>query len=102
MFDLHVLYDDGTEADVTAGQREMAAWELAGHGSSVEAAETKPMAFFRFLAYQALRRLGRLPENKVKGAAMPFEVWSDLVDEVLPPDDESDVDPTTPDQPQEV
>lgn len=103
---LHVHYDDGTEVEVDVGQREMAAWEMAGHGSSIDAGENKPMAFFRFLAYHGLRRAGRLPGNKVKGAAMPFEVWSAQVDQVMPENDDepaepAEVGPTTPDQPQE-
>lgn len=97
MFDLHVTYDDGTEVEVTAGQREMAAWEMAGHGSSGVAADEKPVLFFRFVAWAALKRLGQLPENKVKGAAIPFDAWSQLVDEVWPTDDEEqEADPTTP------
>lgn len=101
MFDLLVKYEDGTEATVSVGQREMAAWELAGHGSSVTVLDTAPMAFFRFAAYKALRRLGQLPENKIKGAVMPFEAWDDLVEEVHEPDEEIEAVPTTPDQPQE-
>jgi hypothetical protein len=102
---LHVIYEDGTEVDVNAGQREMAAWEMAGHGSSVDGAADKPMAFFRYLAWAALKRLGQLPENKVKGAAMPYDVWSQLVDEVWPDDEDeasADLGPTTPEGPQEA
>lgn len=96
MFDLTVKYEDGTEVTVAAGQREMAAWEMAGHGSSVDATDTKPVAFSRFLAYTALRRTRQLPENSVKGTTMPFDVWSDRVDEVLVPDEEeAEADPTT-------
>ena len=103
MFDLHVKYEDGTEVTVTAGQREMAAWELAGYGNSVEARDQRPILFFRFLAFAALRRLRQLPEHPVKGVTYSFDGWSDLVEEAMPADDEDDetADPTTPDQPPE-
>jgi hypothetical protein len=108
VFDLTVKYQDGTEIEVRATQREMVAWEMAGYGSSQDAAATKPMAFFWFLAYAALKRLRQLPPNKVKGTVMPFDIWADTVEEIIPPDLDEDgnvieeaADPTAPDQQQE-
>lgn len=100
MFDIDVRYEDGTEVTVTAGQREMAAWEAAGYGNSVEAKDQRPILFFRFLAYAALKRLRRLPEHPTKGVTYSFDGWSDLVEEAIPDgDDEDEADPTTQGQP---
>lgn len=100
MFDIHVIYEDGTETDVTVGQRDMAAWEQAGYGSSVAGPDEKPVLFFRFLAYTALKRLRQLPPSPVQGVTISFDGWSNMVDEAMPDEEEEAAGPTTPDQPQ--
>lgn len=102
-FELTVLYEDGTEATALAGQREMAAWEREKFGcSSAVAVEEKPILFFRYLAYAALKRTRQLPDSPVKGAGLSFDGWSDLVEEVEPVEDDEAPDPTPEDQPQEA
>lgn len=93
MFELVVTYDNGDTETVAAGQREMAAYEMAGHGSSVTAPDERPMLFFRVLAFYALKRGKRLPAGAGK-----YELWTELVDEVMPTDEKPTADPTTPDQ----
>ena len=93
---LEVLYDDGEVVTVEAGQREMAAYEMAGYGSSGTATDDKPMLFFRVLAFEALRRTGQLRTGTGK-----FELWNKTVDEVMPPEEVtgSGADPTQEGQP---
>jgi len=82
-FVLDVEYDDGTQTQVVAGQREMADWEGQPFGCpSTSAMDRSPMAFLRFLAWSVLRR---------QGERRSYTVWSDNVVEVLPVDDGSDV-----------
>lgn len=96
-FDLNVTYDDGSHTTVTAGQREMAAWEAEPFGcSSAAAMDTKPMMFLRYLAWAALRR--------TTAGVAPYAKWQAGVDEVEAPDDleSTTPDPTNPDQPDAV
>jgi hypothetical protein len=90
-FDLTVTYDDGTTAQVSAGQREMARWEAEDFGcSSLSAMDVKPMTFMQYLAWSALKRAG---EVKV-----PFAKWADTVEEVSDEEDTTPPDPTSPGQ----
>lgn len=91
---LVVTYVDATRPPdtVVAGQREMGAFERdpAIGCSSAKAHELRPVTFLRWLAWAALKR---------RGLKQGFAAWDELVDEVVPPDDEpAEVDPTTPDQ----
>ena len=100
--DLTVTPDAGDPIRVTAGQREMAAWEREPFGcSSIEAGERSPLLFFRYIAYAALRRQRRL--EVVNGRSPTFEAWDAQIDMVVPADDgdedaEAEPGPTQPDQ----
>lgn len=97
-FDATVLYEDGTTAAVTIGQRELAAVEaqpFAGAGGVMT------LLRVRYAAYDALRRTGRLPRDKRQNP-VTFDRWDDLVDEVVADDEDDDEpDPTTPGRPAE-
>jgi hypothetical protein len=99
---LKVTYEDGTTEEVAAGQRELAAWEMADMGSTND----KPILFLFFAAHSVLKKTGRLPVvnsgTKGTGAARPlaFEAWMDTVDEIEDIDTEDAPDPTTQSQPQ--
>jgi len=81
-FTLDVEYDDGTQTQVVAGQREMADWEGQPFGcATTDAMALKPMAFLRFLAWSVLRR---------QGERRSYSVWSDNVVSVFPVDDGDD------------
>lgn len=98
---LTVTAEDGTTTTVTAGQREMAAWEMEHFGcSSAKAGETSPVLFFRYLAYAALKR-----RKEIRAS---FAVWSEGIESVMPeeiPDEQpedarpAEPDPTTPGRP---
>jgi hypothetical protein len=100
-FELVVRYDDGTDAEVVAGQRECAAWERAPFGCSTMAAMDKaPVLFVRYLAFAALKRLRRLPPND-DNRQPTFDQWDATVSDVEDVGaDDDDADPTTPDLPQ--
>lgn len=96
MHDLTVTYDNGKAEDVTAGQRELAEFELQPFGcSSLEALHTRPVVFVRYLAWAALKRQDRLPKK-----GMPYSAWGELVETVAFADTESaeTPDPTKPGQ----
>lgn len=95
MFDLVVKYDDGTEAKVTAGQREAAAWEREKFGCAADqAGERCPTLFARYLAFAALKRTGALPPHPTKGVSFNFDGWDALVDLVEAVEDEDAPVPT--------
>lgn len=81
-FKLTVQYDDGTSADVVAGQRECAEWERQPFGcATLDAAEKTPVLFVRYLAFAALKRLRQLPPN-ADGRAPTWDQWDAVVDAV--------------------
>jgi hypothetical protein len=105
-FKIVVHYEGGTTKDVTAGQRELAAWELERGSSAGEALRSTPHAFTRFLAYHRLksqRRLATTPDGGFEG----FDAWDARVIECRDPEPEpgedasvvGDVDPTDPGPP---
>lgn len=78
MHDLTVTYDGGTTDGVTAGQREMAEFETQPFGcSSLEALQSRPVVYLRFIAWAALKRQDRLPKK-----GMPYTAWSETVEQV--------------------
>lgn len=91
---LAVTYDDGTVQEIPYGQREMAEWEAQPFGcSALDAPNVKPVTYFRFLAWSALRRAQEIKP-------VTFEKWAAGVDEVRAlgePEDRPD--PTSPGQP---
>lgn len=96
MHDLTVTYDNGKAEDVTAGQREMAEFELQPFGcSSLEALHTRPVVYLRFIAWAALKRQDRLPKK-----GMPYSAWGELVESVrfVDADSAEAPDPTQPGQ----
>jgi hypothetical protein len=98
-FSLRVIPDVGEPVEVIAGQREIAAWEREPFGCALTLVEGKaPVLFFRYLAYAALKRTGRL---LTPGTATPsFDAWSADIDEVEDVEGEAEpVDPTTPGRP---
>jgi hypothetical protein len=102
-FDLTVTYDDGTEAKVTAGQREMAAFEAEPFGcGSIQALDAKPMTFMRYLAWSALRR-NHYGQGMAGSEKFPaFEKWSKDVEEVSDGEEApAEPDPTRRDPPAE-
>jgi anti-sigma factor RsiW len=93
--ELTVTYLDGRPPQtVTAGQREMAAWEREPFGCGTGVAETqKPMLFARYLAWRALA---------FGGLRTGFAAWDETVDMVDMVDDEAtadEADPTGADRP---
>lgn len=97
LIDVEVTYEDGRIESVGAGQREMAAWEREPFGcATTKAKDERPILFFRYLAYAALKRQHRL--EVLNGRPPSFDVWSETVDEVEPAGGETEVDPTTPAQ----
>ena len=96
MHDLTVTYEDGKTEDVTAGQRDLAEFELQPFGcSSFDAFATRPVVYVRYIAYAALKRQGRLSKR-----GMPYDAWGELVETVAFADTESaeTPDPTKPGQ----
>jgi hypothetical protein len=84
-----VWYEDETSVDVVVDQRDIAAFERAAGVGVNKAKDTMTIVMIRNVAYQALRRTGKLPAH-----AMKVEAWDQTVIEVEPLDDESVVDPT--------
>jgi hypothetical protein len=78
-----VLYDDGKEVTVKAGQRDLAKLEVHSRMAAHVALEERPMSSFRYVAYVALKRIGQ-----VDGLA--YEAWDDNVDSALPLDEDDD------------
>lgn len=85
--------DDGTKGEITADQRDFAAWELhADYGPIDE----RPFNYMRYCAWSALKR-ARQTNNK------PYEWWKEHCVEAGDPRDETEVeavegDPTQTDQ----
>lgn len=78
MYDLTVTYDEYGPETVTVGQRELAEFELQPFGcNSLEALQSRPVVFLRFVAWAGLRRQERLPKK-----GMPYPAWSETVDRV--------------------
>lgn len=95
--ELNVIYEDGTEIEVKAGQREMAAFEQKFQCSTTRVKDTMSMTFMRYCAFEALRRSRQLPkvERGKKEYTATWEEWDDLVDEVVDVDEEEgEADPT--------
>lgn len=57
-FDMVVDYDDGTTQDVRADQRDCVAWEMREKTGTSRAMDEKPMIFFRFITWHAMKRQG--------------------------------------------
>lgn len=89
-FDATVHYEDGTTAEVTIGQREVASVEAQPFGQSAGT-----LLRVRYAAYDALRRTGRLPRDR-KDRQVDWSAWDDLVDEVTAEEDDAEPDPTRP------
>lgn len=103
-FKLRIESDDQEPIEIYAGQREMASWEREPFGcSSLEAAEVRPMVFFRYLAYSALKRTWQLKKIEVRGELRTptFDEWGETVDTVDVADEKKDEpdDPSKTDQP---
>jgi hypothetical protein len=74
-FRLIATFEDESTLEITAGQREMSAWEREPFGgSSANALDDKPVTFLRYLAWDALRR--------AKLTQKSFSVWSDWCTDV--------------------
>lgn len=103
VFRYQVEYENGTTKTVTAGQRELAAFELAHEISAFEGTRRMPNVFYRFIAYTALANQRRLPTVGVGADArqQTLEEWDALVAEVIDATDDApgEADPTPPDQP---
>jgi hypothetical protein len=91
-FELVVHGDDGSQVEVTADQRDIAAFERAEKVGFTRALDDMPMVFFRALGYFALRRTGKL-DLKVTRTD-----WDEGIVEVELADEEP-VDPTNQEAP---
>lgn len=97
--ELHVEYVDGATEDISVGQREMAAFEQKFHISAAAATQQMVATFFRYCAYDNLRRQKKLPLDPI-GRPMNWEFWDEHTEEVVPSDTEEDEpDPTPEGQP---
>lgn len=93
-FEVTVTYEDGSKVDVVADQRDVAVWEvqdialirheleLGGHRMVPmgirEALATRTHSLYRFLAYRALLRSGKIDKGET------FDAWSLRAVEVDP------------------
>jgi hypothetical protein len=92
IFDL-LVWEEGKDEpiDVRADQRDMAAFEVEFKMGMARAMEEMQVNFFRFIAWHALRRTGRLEKGTKRLD------WDAKVIEVEPkPDAEETVDPGSP------
>jgi hypothetical protein len=55
-WDFAVEMQDGTEHAIAADQRDLSRWEMEPFGTPFNEAQTKPVAFARYLAWSAMRR----------------------------------------------
>lgn len=55
-WDFTVEMQDGAEHAVVADQRDLARWEMEPFGTPFNLAETRPVAFARYLAWRAMSR----------------------------------------------
>lgn len=87
-----VHYEDGTDVEVAADQRDIVVFERVERHGFVKALDDMPITLFRFLAYQALKRTGALtPPNATR------EAWeATVIDVEMPDDDEVTPDPGPP------
>lgn len=89
MFNFRVAPDQGEPFNVTAGSRDVLAWEKAGPGRSVSAVLENPtLTAFYGLAYAAAHR-----QRLFTGTQAEFEATCDLTRSVV---DEEASDPTPP------
>jgi hypothetical protein len=91
--DLEIWIEDQDEPIlVRADQRDMAAFELEYKIGTSRAIDEMPMIFFRFLAWHAARRTGKIPTDTKR------DEWLEKVIGAEPADDEVLVpaDPTNP------
>lgn len=88
--EMRVVYEDGTEETVTAGQRDVARWEAEKFGGQ-RASEEKPLTYMRYISWAASQRTG--------GRRETWPAWDQRVDYVEPMEDPEESDPTSPGQP---
>jgi hypothetical protein len=81
-YHLIVKLEDAEPYEITADQRDIAAWELEPFGCAVAMSATRIYSFTRYLAWHASRRI-----NKTK---LEFRKWSDLCVNVDSADAEDD------------
>lgn len=87
-FDMVIWEEDSDVAiEVVADQRDMAAFELEFKIGMTRAMEEMQIVFFRFIAWHALRRTGRLEKGQKRSD------WEAKVVEVEPKEEEQTVDP---------
>lgn len=87
---IHYLLDDGTEGEVTADQRDFAAFELHEDYAPVH---QRPFSYYRFCSWHALKREKRTGNHD-------YDWWKDHCIEAVDPTDEgpAEADPTSQDQ----
>lgn len=89
-FGLLIHLEDESVQEVTADQRDMAAFERVEKIGTTQAMENMPMVYFRALGYFAQRRTGAI------ATSVSREDWESRVIEVEPaPDGPEPVDPTS-------
>ena len=81
--DLLVVYTDGEEVKVRAGQTDVAAWDRWAYSESLGGmtAQTAPTLFSRYVAWRALWRTRALPRGD-DGKSLTFEQWDNVCDYV--------------------
>jgi hypothetical protein len=90
--ELLVRYDDGETDKAYPGQREYASWEGEPFGCATTQAQDKaPVVFVRYIAWAYLKR--------TTGLNVPFQKWSNTVDEIEDLARDEEVDPTKRAQP---
>ncbi len=88
-YDLEVYYEDGREDVVVSDQRDQVMLERRFKIGFFNALDDMPVQAWRFLAWAALRRTGKVTE-------LTFEDWDKTVIEATSPDEPEQVDPTQP------
>lgn len=92
-YELLVEYENGDTDEVVAGQREVAEWERQPFGCCfVDVFDKSAINFFRFIAWAALRRQGRLPINPQTKKAATYEAWSEMAVDVGDTKSDADAD----------
>lgn len=76
-FDLTVEYEDGSTEQVRADQRDCVAYELKQRIGTNRALDEQPVVFMRWIAWHALKRLGKTDLTREQFEKVTVSVDSD-------------------------